>query len=709
MFRHTVHICLQALCTIFLIAQAGATPLKTDQATFELISSHTSIVPGKSVTLGLHVDLKEGWHIYWSNPGESGAAPSVTYELPDGLEVEGPFWPSPQIIESGPFTDYGYEGEVIIPYELTSTPAAKLYQQVVIRAHLSSIICNEDCIPYEASFAIPMDIVPTSPQPTRWQAPLEEALSRVPQRVLSFAGTADLLKEKVVLNFPRSFVSAKLEQASFLPKTKSIIKPNGPQQLETHQDIYRITLDKITDGSPTPKSIRGILRLSGSDNGVSFKKDFSVTFPVQDKSMWAGSSSRVTTLLQLGIQVFLAFLAGLILNLMPCIFPILGIKILSFVGKSGGEVRKIRTHGLFFSFGVLVSFWILAGVMIGLRRTGMLIGWGFQLQQPLFVYTVLLIIFLWALNLFGLFEAGGSIQQAAGSVQTKNNYSGSFLNGVLATFIATPCSAPFMGGAVALTITLPLWSAFTIFTFLGIGMATPYMLLCSWPSLLNKLPRPGEWMLTFRRLMGFPLFFTVIWLLWIYGRQQGSDNLSLVLLSLLLVSFFIFILSLLRQYTRESVFLRIVAKLVLVCVIASGGLPFLFASQYQTTAKESVEIKPTEHVWEPFSRARLTELLEGSHPVFIDFTATWCVTCQVNKKLVLEQPAVINAFKNAGVHLLRADWTNANPEITETLESLGRNSVPLYALYTQENALPHLFPSLLSQDIIVRKIDSLKR
>lgn len=701
---------IAAICLLaFSFCTAVAEPLATPQGQFDVVLSHQSVKPGDEVLVALHVSLASKWHIYWKNPGDSGAAPSLSFDLPKGLSTEGPYWPSPEVLEAGPFVNYGYTGEVYLPYRLKVAPDVEPYQELKIGVHLSSVVCEEDCIPFEASFSLPLNIIEAgSPTPTKWLQPIDEAFRKVPQEIHSFSGEAVLLEDSIELIFQPLHPEDTLESALFIPSTVQVIRSAKKQALERRGASYVLTVPRRLEDGKIPNKISGILRLEGYRAGETLAEDASVTFSVMSTGPDSQTSMRssVSPLVILS-QLAFAFLAGLILNLMPCVFPVIGIKILNFMGKCGNETRKVRLHGLAFSSGVLTSFWLLAGLMIAFRSAGEQVGWGFQLQSPLFVYTIIVVLVLWALNLFGLFEVGSTIQNIAGSVETRSTLSGSFLSGVLATFIATPCSAPFMGGAIALALTLPVVPAILIFTCLGLGMSTPYLLLSFAPSLLARLPRPGIWMVTFRQIMGFPLLLTVVWLLWVYGRQQGTDNLIVVLFSLLVVSFILF----LRNHIRslKNAFFRSFAKLTtLVSLGLALALPVFWSintpSRNHVLAAQD-EIKPR---WERFSAERLEELLKGSRPVFIDFTAAWCITCQVNKKLVLQQPAVEAAFDEANVALLVADWTNADAEISTALEKLGRNSVPVYALYRPGENQPYLFPSLLTPDMVVTEVRKLR-
>ncbi|HYC57050.1 MAG TPA: thioredoxin family protein [Candidatus Binatia bacterium] len=405
------------------------------------------------------------------------------------------------------------------------------------------------------------------------------------------------------------------------------------------------------------------------------------------------------------VALALAFAGGLILNLMPCVFPVLSLKILGFVHIAHATSAKVRRHGYVFAAGVIVSFWIMAGMLLLVRAGGEAMGWGFQLQEPGFVAVLALLLFAMALNLLGIFAIGSLVPSAAGRFDSHDGYRGSFFSGVLATVLATPCTAPFMGAALGFAMAQPPMIAMAVFTALGAGMAAPYVLLSCMPALLRRLPRPGEWMETFRQAMAFPLLATVLWLVWVFGQQVGNDGVLRLLSGFLLIGVAAWIggrfgpaplAALGRMFARGATATALVAGVALVASAAS--LP---------TAIECAAAgeDPSGVAWTPYDAGRLAELRAQGRPVFVDFTADWCLSCKVNERVALQSPAVQSRLRELDVVAMKGDWTRGDPEVTRALQSFGRNGVPLYVLYPRgEGSQPVLLPSILTPDIVLQAL-----
>lgn len=406
--------------------------------------------------------------------------------------------------------------------------------------------------------------------------------------------------------------------------------------------------------------------------------------------------------------LFFAFLGGLILNLMPCVFPVLSIKILSFVRQAGEDKRLMRSHGLIFAFGVIVSFWILASILIGLRSTGMALGWGFQLQSPRFVAFIILVLFALSLSLFSVFEIGSSLM-SLGYRKQGTKWSDSFFSGVLATIVATPCTAPFMGVALAFALTQPPLISLMVFTALGIGLATPYVVLSSSPALLRWIPKPGEWMESFRQAMAFPLLAAVAWLVWVIGWQTGNNGVILMLIALILTAMAAWIYG---RWTlpHRSAKVRMIASMISLTLFAFIlGLAWNIGN-INSPQRTNEKISFFGITWEPFSPEKIKQWRAQGKPIFIDFTAAWCATCQVNKALVFRSGEVKRKFDELGVIPVEADWTNRDPVITRALESYGRTGVPLYVLYTGDpSAPPVILPEVINANIVLNALDKISK
>jgi thiol:disulfide interchange protein DsbD len=403
----------------------------------------------------------------------------------------------------------------------------------------------------------------------------------------------------------------------------------------------------------------------------------------------------------LAAALLFALAGGVLLNLMPCVFPVLGIKVMGFVRHAHGDARALWLQGALFSVGVVVSFLALAGLMLALRAGGTQLGWGFQLQSPAFVTLLAALFFLMALNLFGVFEWGGFAQSMTSSVSAKGRYADAFLAGVLATLVATPCTAPFMGAAVGFTLSQPAAVSLAIFATLGVGMALPVLALSFFPGAMKRLPRPGPWMETFKQVMAFPLFATVIWLAWVLGNQAGNDATLALLAGLLVLGIGAWVYG--RWARSESLW-----RIAIAAALAVAGLWLAWPGDVAAPGQaRAASAKAGEIAWQPWSPERLAELRAAGTPVFVDFTAAWCVTCQVNKRVAFNREEVVKAFAARGVVPLKADWTNHDPRITAALGDLGRNALPVYVIYAPGQAQPRLLPEVLTSAIVIDELAKL--
>ncbi|MYA77316.1 MAG: thiol:disulfide interchange protein, partial [Gemmatimonadetes bacterium] len=403
-----------------------------------------------------------------------------------------------------------------------------------------------------------------------------------------------------------------------------------------------------------------------------------------------------------------ALIGGLILNLMPCVLPVLSIKVLGFIHQAGDDPAKARRHGLVFTAGVLVSFLALAAVLIALRAGGEQLGWGFQLQSPVFIVILSVIIFMFGLSLFGVFEIGTSLVGLGGRMDSGSGLGGSFLSGVLATVVATPCTAPFMGVALGYALTQSAAQSLAIFGFLGLGMALPYLTLSSVPALLRYVPKPGAWMESFKQFMGFLMMATVVWLLWVLNLQTDPNLVALVMVLLVLVALGSWILGRwggIASGSRSRIAARAAAAVIIIASMVTVLSQVPAPAKADRTAAASTYSAGLE--WEPFSRQLVQDLRASGKSVFVDFTAAWCLSCQVNKRVALSDRRVVEQFETLGVVPVQADWTSRDPEITRALAEFGRNSVPLYVLYTGgPDSVPEILPELLTPGLV---LDALKK
>jgi thiol:disulfide interchange protein len=488
-------------------------------------------------------------------------------------------------------------------------------------------------------------------------------------------------------------------KAVFFPERENLVEPAAPQKVTRDGRALRIEM-KLAEPIVTGlSSLKGVAVSESGWTGSGGRKAIDVAAPL-GASLGAAAASTGTagsgTIGGTLAALAFAFLGGILLNLMPCVFPVLGIKVLGFVEHAHGDARAMRLQGIVFFAGVVVSFLALAAVMLGLRAGGTQLGWGFQLQSPLVVMLLATLFFVLALNLSGVFEWGAFAQSVGARLSARGRYADAFLSGALATVVATPCTAPFMGAAVGFTLTQDAALSLAIFATLGAGMALPVLLLSLFPALLKRLPRPGAWMETLKQVLAFPLYATVAWLAWVLGAQAGNDAVFALLAGLVLVAMGAWIYG--RSLRAEGLW-----RPTLAAILVAAGLA---AAWPGTTggAADPVGARAGELQWQAWSPEKVRELTAAGRPVFVDFTAAWCVTCQVNKRVALHNAAVISAFAAHDVVALKADWTRQDPRITETLAALGRNAVPVYALYLPGEDAPRLLPEVLTPALVLDEL-----
>lgn len=681
-----------ALLFFFSFAAFGAQ--KTHPAKASLWSDSDVVAEGTSFFVGLKMQLEPEWHVYWRNPGDSGTAPQVDWTLPPGFKITGPQWPAPSRIPIPPLENYGYEKEVLLPYKVT-VPKNYSGRTFDIRGAAKWLVCREVCIPGKAEIAIRIS---TGPERRASSTATEFAnvLAQMPQPYIVGVPSATRVGDKITLRLA-GWNSAKT--IHFFPSETGVLDHAAPQPLtnEAEAQTLELTVDPVRN--ELLATLKGVLVSSKSEgHPEAFELEVSVATatPTPGAPIPMESTS-------LSLMVLFAFLGGMILNLMPCVFPVLSIKILSFVHLSQKSPKKVQAHGWAYTLGVMVSFLTLAAILLVVRAGGQKLGWGFQLQSPVFVIAMTVIIFLLALSLLGLFDIGSRFMSLGSSV-SHEGYRGSFFTGVLATVVATPCTAPLMGPAIGFALAQPNSIALLVFTALGAGMAVPYLVLSYSPSLLKALPKPGRWMETLKQFMAFPLIVTALWLGWVFGQQTGTGGMLRLYLALTSLSLIVWVLH--RSAGSKNkpwlAWLTIVAGLV--------GFFYMAGTALQQNRPATSAVASADHIqWEKFSPERVKELNAKGTPMFIDFTAAWCVSCQVNESVAIEIESVRHKLKEKGVVTLKADWTDGDPIITETLEKFGRSGVPMYLVYNAgANSAPQILPEALTPGIVLEALDKIR-
>jgi thiol:disulfide interchange protein/DsbC/DsbD-like thiol-disulfide interchange protein len=692
-----------ALTAVFLVLGSFAARAQVQAS---LVAADKSVQPGHPLTVALRLDQQPTWHTYWISAG-TGYPTKLQWDLPTGWTAGDIQWPTPVMIknEQGDVTGNGYTGIVYLPVTVTPSVNAKAGGAVTVKALAKWLMCADVCIPGHASVTLTL---PISSQPPEPDTAVRAELAKMPMPKSVPADwkiTASRTAHQVLLQISGDGVV----MSPHFYSEDALIQYDGAQQLAAGQNTLTLTLPVSDDADGSTQRVLGVLAYTdstGAYHGVLVNAPFSaagaVTAAVQTSGSGSSSPSSTGTRVaapdggttSLGLTLLFAIVGGLILNLMPCVFPVLGIKIVGFVNQSGNERRKVTMHGLAFTLGVLLSFWALAGLLATLRAGGEQLGWGFQLQSPVFVFALTVVMLVFALSLSGVFEFGLSATGVGSSLLAGQGYGASLFAGVLATVVATPCSAPFLAPALGAALVLPTLQSFLVFTAIGLGLSAPYLLLSIFPQAIKVLPRPGRWMETFKQVMAFPLYATVAYLIWVLAGQVGENGLLMALLGLTTISMAVWLYG---RYNRPGIGVR-GARLSLI-----GGLALLLIGFNLGWPRAAA---PTDIVWEPWSAERVAQLREAGRPIYTDFTARWCATCQANKKVVFASDAVKRYFRDHKVATLKADWTNADPRITAELARWHRSAVPFNLVYLPANSEPKALPELLTPGIVLRAFDA---
>lgn len=700
-------------------ALAGDSSAEAPHVHVRLVILPQELTRGADSAAGVYFSLEPGWHIYWRNAGDSGEPPHVRWRMPAGIVAGALQFPSPKRLPLGPLMDFGYEGEVLFPFSLKVGQNAALGPATMV-AKVDWLVCRESCIPGKAFLEIQRKVVEQSEKllPSAADASIffdssgKTPLPSTPDLKAGFLPTANGFRLTVVTGHRES-------EANFFPLDQDILSNPAPQKFAPMPKGFVLDLKKDASLTKPPMLLNGVLELSGGRSyEVAIAHGAPTTVktpppsppegPLQEEADAKGSQlpeavasapasalppisvtppARVTFLGSLA----LAFLGGMLLNLMPCVFPVLFLKGLALVRASGVKRRSLRLHGVAYSAGILVSFWILASLLMALRSAGMVLGWGFQFQSPTFLLLIASLLFFVGLSLAGQFEIGLTLTGAGSSLAAKKGYVGSVFTGVLAVVAATPCTAPFMGAALGYALAQTPAMALLIFTALALGLAAPYLALTLNPAWTRWLPKPGVWMEILRQAISVPIFATVIWLAWVLARAYGSALLVALLVNFLLLAIAGWFLG---RWPAARWAAAIAGLIALTIFLGSVIAPDRLA-----TAPESRVVAGAD-VWEPWSAEKVDRYLAQGRPVFVDFTASWCLTCQVNERVVLSRPEVRQAFAASHVALLRADWTRHDMAITQALSVLGRGGVPTYVFYKRPKLPPSLLPETLTPSIV---------
>ena len=672
----------------------AASQVTTPQVKAELVAhAPEGVAPGKPLWLGLLIEHQPHWHTYWKNPGDSGLPTTVEWQLPAGLKAGDIQWPTPARLPIGPLMNYGYEGRLLLPVPVqVSQPVAGTSAQLKLKADW--LVCKDVCIPESGEFTLDL---PTQAATAGHAALFAAAQAAQPQVVATTTGSARVEGQDLVVEvsgLPAAWQGRGIE---LLPETAGVLNNAAKPVASWAGDRWTARLALDPQRSESPTTLPAVLVSSGMTAGLQVQLAVTTPWPavVMPTAAPALGNAEVVTPAapaaatgSLLLTIALALLGGALLNLMPCVFPVLSLKVMGFANHAQDRQRLVA-GGLAYTAGVVLSFVALAAVLLALRAGGEQLGWGFQLQSPMVVAGLAALFTLIGLNLAGVFEFGSVLPARWTALRSQHPVVDSALTGVLAVAVASPCTAPFMGASLGAAVTLPAAEALLVFAALGLGMALPYLAASAWPALARALPRPGPWMAHFKSLMAFPMFATVVWLVWVLGQQTGIDGAASLLGALVALAFVAWALGSPTLGGRARAGFG-AASVLLLAVALVWALPAL----------KTVEAAPAAAVaggdWQPWSPEKVADLIREGRPVFVDFTAAWCVTCQYNKRTTLNNTDLKTDFKARNVALLRADWTRRDPRISAELARLQRSGVPVYALYAPGSASPRLLSEILT-------------
>ncbi|MDB6062227.1 MAG: thiol:disulfide interchange protein [Verrucomicrobiaceae bacterium] len=701
--KHWAILCLSLLC-FSLTARAASDRAATEQVSAQLLSSVTAVHPGEKIWLGVQQKIIPHWHTYWINPGDSGLPTKISWQLPTGAKASNIQWPNPTRFNLGTITNYGYSDEVTLLTSVDIPATVKPGENFSIAAQVDWLVCEEICIPQKVDLALTLPIAAASSAASSdsHNVAIERALAQLPQPSLWPVRTERRDNHLTLRISGAEKQLSRAEDITFFANEWGRVEHTAeqPHRIDNDDVIVELTAGekKLADN----ESLSGVLVISENTGDQKTRTGFIVGAAPSTAGTAAELSSAASAFELLSAALF-ALLGGIVLNLMPCVFPVLSIKALSLLKHSNHSPAQNRLHGLSYTGGVLASFVFLAVLLIVLKAGGTQIGWGFQYQSPVFVLLVAYLMFAVGLSLSGVFEFGTSVTGVGSALAEKSGYAGSFFTGVLAAIVATPCTAPFMGAAIGYALAKPPLQLITVFLSLGFGLALPYLLLTLWPPLQRRLPRPGQWMEWLKQALAFPMYAAAVWLVWVLAQQAGPNAIVFALGGMVVIAFSAWI----YQNTRaaKTAVQRFGAAIALVAIVLaiSGG----YSGVANTSTLQTESVSSADKNWESYSAQRLKSLRESGKPIFINFTAAWCISCLVNDRVALSQRSVIDGFSQHGVTYLKGDWTNQDREISTKLAEFGRSGVPLYIYFPQGiGSEPIVLPQILTPEIVLSAIAS---
>lgn len=628
-----------------------ANPVETGHAKASLITNLQSSSQ-ESFFVGVRLEMQDGWHTYWENPGDSGNPFNARWSTDAGVIIENVSWPTPQTIPYPPLMTYGYEGDVVFPFQVFRSLDTELTE---ISLDFDFLICADICIPEKATLTLDLTSASSSDL-------LDQAISALPTKLITTKSYVNADELKVTFRSPKEFSSAYI-----FPRQSNLFAYTPNQAItKIDENIYEITLPLVQDEI---ESFSGIISLDGQ--GFQFEEQIA---SAGGMSLWQA--------------IFFALIGGLILNLMPCVFPVISLKVLSFVSMGGGDHAKIRNHALAFVGGVIFTFLSIATALMIIRSTGSMIGWGYQLQSPIVVGILTLIMLGIGMVLLTNINIASGLTNIGSSMQNRNDYSGSFFTGALAVVVASPCTAPFMGAALGYALLQPSFATLPIFLSLGLGFASPYLILAVKPQWIGALPKSGPWMETLKQFFAFPMIATALWLMWVFMLQTSGDALIQLLILGLSLGLAIWMIAAFQgRWKWIGLILTFIASIQ------------IFNNLPNNTDKTTLSVEA-----DSWSLSTESDLQANNQAYLINFTAAWCITCQTNEKVALARTTVQDYLAEQNIKYIKADWTNRNEDIAIGLAKYERSGIPLYIFWKPGMQNSKILPAVLTEDILIRSM-----
>jgi thiol:disulfide interchange protein DsbD len=698
---------LLLLLVLFAAGPAfGQTVVQAENVRAELLADVAAVKPGEPFWVGLRQTIRPKWHTYWKNPGESGLPTEIKWTLPAGVTGDPIVWPTPNLFNIGGVINYGYQDETVLLVRITP-PADLSGSSLKLAAEANWLVCEDVCIPEDGKFELSLPIaVAATPASAGTRAIFDKARRNVPMESpwparygVAKSGDPTLIVEA------RGLKPDTLRDVYFFPAEWGPVASLAKQSAQVTADGIRIPLKKGDAKAALPERLAGTLVLTEKTADGEIRQAFDVSAKldpsfVPTSSLAAAEGSEQLSLVE---ALLFALLGGLILNLMPCVFPVLAMKAAAFARLAGQGRGEMRRDGLAYTAGVLVSFAVMAAIVVAIRASVGEVSWGFQFQSPVFSLLIAYLFFVVGLNLSGVYEIGGRFAGVGQGLAGRGGTVGSFFTGALAVIVATPCTVPFMAAALGFALSQPAPQTVAVLLAVGLGLALPYLLLSITPALQRLMPRPGPWMDRLRQFLAFPMYASAVWMIWVLTQQTGADGVIYALGGMILIAFAVWLLRI-GSGVSPATWLRRGLAAVAVLLAFAAALKLEDGPATAASASGGAAAGVNFDGWERFSRDRLNQAVTAGRPVFVDFTAAWCITCLVNERIALETPTTRHAFEQAGVVKLKGDWTNRDAEITSLLRELGRAGVPLYLFWAPGAERPKILPQVLTEAMILSEL-----